>query len=161
MMMIRLTVLAAFLAASTAFAQTPAQSTAAQAGQKKPPTVVATVPAALKPYQGTWILTSPDGQPLAQGGEMTLTITGDKYAQAVAGAVNERGTIKLDATKKPAWIDLTITEGADAGKQQVGLIEVTGGTMKGVFGQVGATTRPANLAAAPGMISFVGKKKPA
>ena len=157
MMMIRLTALAILLAASTSFAQTPA----AQAGQKTPPTVVAPVPAALKPLQGTWILTSPDGQPLAQGGDLTITFTGDKYAQALAGAVNERGTIKLDTTKKPTWIDLTITEGADAGKLQVGLIEVTGGVMKGVFGQAGATTRPAGLTPAPGVISFVGKKKPA
>ena len=159
-MMIRLTALAVLLAASTSFAQTPAQTSAAPAGQKKPPTVVAAVPAALKPLQGTWILTSPDGQPLAEGG-LTLTITGDKYAQAVAGAVNERGTIKLDATKKPTWIDLTITEGSDAGKLQVGLIEVTGGAMKGVFGAAGDTARPASLTPAPGIISFVGKKKPA
>jgi uncharacterized protein (TIGR03067 family) len=98
---------------------------------------------------------------MAQSGDLTITITGDKYAQSVAGAVNERGTIKLDTTKKPAWLDLTITEGADAGKLQVGLIEVTGDVMKGVLGVAGATTRPASLAPAPDMISFVGKKKPA
>ena len=156
-MMIRLTALAVLLAASTSLAQTPA----AQAGQTKPSAAAAAVPAALKPLQGTWILTTPDGQPLAQSGDLTITITGDKYAQSVAGAVNERGTIKLDATKKPAWIDLTITEGADAGKHQVGLIEVTGGVMKGVFGAPGSTTRPANLTPAANIISFVGKKKPA
>jgi uncharacterized protein (TIGR03067 family) len=153
----RLTAVAVLLAASTPFAQAPAP----QAGQKTPPTVVAAVPAALKPFQGTWILTSPDGQPIAQGGELTITITGDKYAQALAGAVNERGTVKVDATKKPTWIDLTITEGPDAGKLQVGLIEVTGGAMKGVLGAAGDTTRPASLTPAPGVISFVGKKKPA
>jgi uncharacterized protein (TIGR03067 family) len=94
-------------------------------------------------------------------GELTIAITGDKYAQAVAGAVNERGTIKLDTTKTPTWIDLSITEGDDAGKTQVGLIEVSGGVMKGVFGMAGSTTRPTSLAPAPDMISFVGKKKPA
>jgi uncharacterized protein (TIGR03067 family) len=156
-MMIRLTALAVMLAASTSFAQTPA----AQAGQTKPSAAAAAVPAALKPLQGTWVLTTPDGQPMADSGELAITITGDKYAQSVAGAVNERGTIKLDTTKKPTWIDLTITEGADAGKLQVGLIEVTGGVMKGVLGVAGATTRPTSLAPAPDMISFVGKKKPA
>ena len=144
-----------------------AQTSAGQAGQAKPPVTAAAapaaaVPAALKPYQGTWVLTSPDGQPLAQSGELTITVTGDKYAQAVAGAVNERGTIKLDATKKPTWIDLTITEGPDAGKLQVGLIELTGGVMKGVLGAAGSTTRPTSLTApGPDAISFVGKKKPA
>ena len=111
--------------------------------------------------QGTWVLTTPDGQPLTQSGDLTIAITGDKYAQAVAGTVNERGTVKLDATKKPTWIDLTITEGADAGKLQVGLIEVSGGVMKGVFAAAGNPTRPTSLAPAPGLISFVGKKKPA
>jgi len=145
------------LAASPLSAQTPA----GQARQAKPPATAAGVPAALKPLQGTWVLTTPDGQPLAQSGDLTITITGDTYAQAVAGAVNERGTIKLDATKKPTWIDLTITEGSDAGKLQIGLIEVTGDVMKGVLGAAGSTTRPTSLAPAPEMISFVGKKKPA
>ena len=148
------------LAASSLSAQT-------SAGQAKPPVTAAAapaaaVPAALKPYQGPWVLTSPDGQPLAQSGELTITVTGDKYAQAVAGAVNERGTIKLDATKKPTWIDLNITEGPDAGKLQVGLIELTGGVMKGVLGAAGSTTRPTSITTpGPDEISFVGKKKPA
>ena len=154
--MLRFTALAVLLAASTTFAQT---RTAAPAQTK--PAAAAAVPAALKPLQGTWILTTPDGQPMAQSGDLTIEVTGDKYAQAVAGAVNERGSIKLDATRTATWIDLTITEGDDAGKLQVGLIEVTGGLMKGVFGQAGATTRPASLTPSPGVISFVGKKKPA
>ena len=155
-MKIRHLAIAILLAASPLAVQT----SAGQAPQTKPPATAPEVAAALKPLQGTWVLTTPDGQPLAQGG-LTLAITGDKYAQAVAGAVNERGTVKLDATKKPTWIDLTITEGADAGKLQVGLIEVSAGVMKGVFATAGSTTRPTSLAPAPGLISFVGKKKPA
>jgi uncharacterized protein (TIGR03067 family) len=143
------------LAASSLSAQTPA----GQARQTNPSATAAAVPAELKPFQGTWVLTTPDGQPLADSGELTIAITGDKYAQSVAGAVNERGTIKLDATKKPMWIDLSITDGADAGKTQVGLIEVTGGVMKGVFGMAGSTTRPTSLAPGPDMIAFAGKKK--
>ena len=154
--MIRLTALAVLLAASTSFAQTPA----AQAGQTKPP-ATASVPAALKPLQGTWILTAPDGSPLAQSGELTITVTGDTYAQAVGGAVNERGTIKLDTTKKPTWIDLTITEGSDAGKLQIGLIEVTGDVMKGVLSTPGNTVRPTSLTPSGDVIPFVAKRKPA
>ena len=155
--MIRHTALAVLLAASPLLAQTKP----APAGQTKPAAPAAAVPAALKSLQGTWILTTPDGQPMAQSGDLTITVTGDKYAQSVGGAVNERGTIKLDTTKKPTWIDLTITEGSDAGKQQVGLIEVTGGVMKGVLGMPGGTTRPTSLTPAEGVISFMGKKKPA
>ena len=150
--MIRLTALAVLLATSVSFAQTKP----APAGQTKS-APAAPVAAGLKPLQGTWVLTTPDGQPLAQSGDLTITITGDKYAQAVAGTVNERGSIKLDTTKKPAWIDLTITEGSDAGKLQVGLIEVTGNTMKGVLSPPGDTTRPASLT--EGAIPFVAKKK--
>ncbi len=152
--MIRMTALAAVLATSVAFAQTKP----APPAQTKP-APSAPVPAALKAFQGTWVLTTVDGQPLAQNGELTITVTGDKYAQAVAGDVNERGTIKIDSTKKPTWIDLQITEGADAGKLQVGLIEVTGNTMKGVLAVAGATTRPTSLTPAEGAIAFVGKKK--
>jgi len=157
--MIRHTALAVLLAAAPVLAQTKP----APAGQTKPPAAAkppasAAVPAALKPMQGTWVLTTQDGQPLSPNG-LTITITGDKYAQAEGGTVNERGTMKLDATKKPMWLDLTITEGNDAGKHQVGLIEVTGGTMKGVFAPAGSTTRPTSLTPAQGVISFAGKKK--
>lgn len=150
--MIRLTALAVLLATTVTLAQT---KPAPAAGQKPP--AAANVPAALKPFQGTWVLTTADGQPLAQNGDLTITVTGDKYEQAIAGTVNERGTVKLDATKKPMWIDLTITEGSDAGKIQLGVIEVTGAVMKGVLAAPADTTRPTSLTEGP--IVFAGKKK--
>lgn len=123
--------------------------------QSKPPAV----PKALAPLQGTWVLTTPAGQPLAQSGELTIEVTGDKYAQAVNGTVNERGSVKVDATKTPMWIDLTITEGTDAGKTQIGLLEVKGDTLSGLLKYPGDTVRPAKIAAEPNAIAFVGKKK--
>ena len=152
--MIRSLVVAILLAVSSLSAQTRA----GQAPQSKATTQSAAVPAALKPLQGVWVLTSPDGQPMAPG-DLTITVTGNTYAQSVNGTVNERGAIKLDATKKPMWIDLAITEGPDAGKSQVGLIEITGNAMKGVFSAAGSTTRPASLEPAPDVIAFLGKKK--
>ena len=149
----RFTALAILLATSVSFAQT---KPAAPAAQTKPAPTAA-VSAALKPYQGTWVLTTPDGQPLAPNGDLTITITADKYEQAVAGTVNERGSVKLDATKKPTWVDLTITEGPDAGKLQVGVIEVTGTTMKGALSPAGDTTRPTSVTEGP--IVFIAKKK--
>lgn len=153
--MIRHIALAVLLAAPTVSAQTAA----APKTQAKPSAPAAQVPAALKPYQGTWVLTTPDGQPMSDSGELTIAVTGDKYAQAIAGTVNERGTIKLDATKKPTWIDLNITEGGDAGKLQVGLIEITDGVMKGVLSFPGSTTRPTAIAPGAEVIMFVAKKK--
>jgi hypothetical protein len=37
--------------------------------------------------------------------------------------VNESGTFKIDTAKKPMTMDLTITEGSDAGKAQPGIVD--------------------------------------
>jgi uncharacterized protein (TIGR03067 family) len=116
-------------------------SAAVAMAQSKPPAV----PKQLLPFQGTWVLTTPDGQSMAGGAELIITITGDRYVQSVGGAVNERGTFKIDTTKKPMWIDLAITEGADAAKTQVGLIEVKGNTMRGALKPPADTVRPTSL----------------
>jgi uncharacterized protein (TIGR03067 family) len=115
---------------------------------------------ALAPLQGTWNITSINGQDLAGSGTtMTFTIEGNKYSQAVNGAVNERGTITLGADKKPMTIDLAITEGGDANKLQLGLIEVTGASMKLKLALPGQTTRPTDFAPAQDAILAVLAKK--
>jgi len=128
--------------------------------QTKPPVVKPPVVSkALAPLQGTWVLTTPGGQSLADGAELTIAVTGDQYAQTVKGEVNERGTIKLDVTKTPWWIDLVITEGNDAGKTQIGLLELKGDTMTGLLKFPGDAVRPTTLTPEPNTIAFVGKKK--
>ena len=134
----------ALLLVGSAVAQTPATS----------------ISKAFTPLQGTWVLTSPDGQSVMPGAELALVITGDSYSQTVNGESTERGTIKLDSSKKPMAIDLIITEGDDAGKTQLGLIEVTGDTMKGALNVPGGAERPTGLAAGGAAITFVGKRKP-
>lgn len=115
---------------------------------------------ALAGLQGTWVLTSINGQDVASSGmSMTLVFADDKYSQTVNGEVNERGTIKLGADKKPMTIDLIITEGSDANKTQLGLIEVTGSTMKLKLALPGETDRPTDLAPAPGAILAIATKK--
>ena len=90
------------------------------------------VPKELVPIQGTWIITSANGQDVTGqfGPAAALAFTGNKYTGTIDGDVNERGTIKLDTTKKPATIDLNIVEGDDAGKLQLGVVEITGDTLK-------------------------------
>ena len=111
--------------------------------------------------QGTWVITSINGQVAPEGApEMTLTFAGEKYHQAVGGEVNERGTIKVDAVKKPMTIDLIITEGTDAGKTQLGIFEVTGDTLRANLDTPGTQQRPADFTAKDTSIMFVGKKKP-
>jgi uncharacterized protein (TIGR03067 family) len=111
--------------------------------------------------QGTWLITSINGQTIAdQGPPLTLTFTGEKYHQTLGTEVNERGTIKVDATKKPMTIDLVITEGDDAGKTQLGIIEVTGDTIRANLDRPGAGQRPSDFAVKDGGIMFEGKRKP-
>jgi hypothetical protein len=57
-------------------------------------------------------------------------------------------------------MDLIITEGDDAGKTQLGLIEVAEDTMKGALNVPGGADRPIGLAAGDAAITFVGKRKP-
>ena len=110
--------------------------------------------------QGTWVITSVNGQTAPEGSpEMTLTFTGDKYHQTLAGEVNERGAIKLDASKKPMTIDLIITEGSDAGKTQLGIIEVTGDTVRANLDTPGTSQRPTDFTVKEGFVMFEGKRK--
>ena len=111
------------------------------------------------PLEGTWVINSINGQPMAEGSEMTLTFTGDKYHQTFGGTVNERGTIKLDRTKKPMMIDLIIAEGQDAGKTQLGIIEVSGDTVRAILDTPGLGKRPPDFTAKEGFVMFAGKKK--
>jgi uncharacterized protein (TIGR03067 family) len=109
--------------------------------------------------QGTWTVTAINGQSTADAGQnMTLTITGERYSQAVNGEVNERGTIKVDPTKKPMTIDFTISEGNDAGKPQAGLVEVTGDSMTMHLSQPGDATRPSSMAPQEGFFLVTAKK---
>jgi|RhiMetdeSRZDD1v2_1073273.scaffolds.fasta_scaffold00350_15 uncharacterized protein (TIGR03067 family) len=115
--------------------------------------------AALASLQGKWVINSLNGQTAAEGGmEISLTFTGDKYAQTMNGEVNERGTIKLDASKKPMTIDLIITEGGDAGKTQLGVIEITGDKLTANLDIPGAGQRPSDLSPREGSLLFVATK---
>ena len=113
----------------------------------------------LTSVQGTWLLTTVNDQNLSdQGVEMALVLTGNKYQQVVNGSVDETGTFKIDATKTPMTFDLTILEGNDAGKVQLGIIEVTGDIAKGLLAAPGATTRPADFNSNAGEIFFIAKR---
>lgn len=127
----------------------------AVAAQEKPADPAKTLAA----FQGLWAVLTINGQSIADGGmAMTLEITGDKYAQKINGDVNERGSIKVDTTKKPMTIDFTITEGDDAGKPQVGLVEITGDTMTMKLSMPGSSTRPATLSPEEGFFLVSARK---
>jgi len=113
----------------------------------------------LESLQGTWVLTSSDGQSLEGSGQTTsVVITGDKYAQTQDGKVVERGTIKLDASKTPIAIDLLITEGDDANKTQLGVLRIDGDTITAKLSTPGSTNRPTDFTPAEGYVVLVAKK---
>jgi uncharacterized protein (TIGR03067 family) len=94
-----------------------------------------------QPLQGGWSLVTAAGQQVPAG-LASLMFIGEKYEGLSSGKVDERGTVKLDPSTKPMSIDLVITEGDEAGKTQLGLIEVTGDTMTLILGEPGDKTRP-------------------
>lgn len=150
----RMTILATVLTiaalSSAPAAQTPAAPTAAPQDAAKD----------LAPYQGTWVLTTVNDQALASAGvEMALVVDGTKYSQVVNGVVNETGTVKIDTTKKPVTFDLSIVTGDDAGKLQLGIVEVTGDTMKGVLAVAGVNSRPADFMASDAGVWFIATRK--
>lgn len=112
---------------------------------------------AVASVQGTWAIATINGESLG-GMEMSLTFTGEKYAQTTNGAVNERGTFKIDPAKKPMTFDLTITEGDDAGKLQLGIFELNGDTMTVKLAIPADPTRPTALAQSDNGLFVIMKK---
>lgn len=110
--------------------------------------------------QGTWVLTTSDGQDMSGSGqEVLVTIEGDKYTQTANGQVVERGSFTIDEAKKPMTIDIAILEGANAGTKQVGVIEVDAKTMRGKLSLPGGTSRPTDFAMSEGFTTFVFMKR--
>jgi uncharacterized protein (TIGR03067 family) len=108
--------------------------------------------------EGTWTIVSLNGQPLDADMTMTISFKGGSYSQAVNGNVLETGTFKLDATKTPMILDLTIVTGDDAGKAQLGIVEVTGQEAKFGLAEPGATSRPTGMADGSAAVVAVGKR---
>lgn len=113
-------------------------ATAGQVPQEAPKVTAAML-------QGNWAVASFNGEPIPAEAEAFLVFTGDKYEQWIGSNVDERGTIKLDTSKKPMAIDLIIVEGGDAGKTQLGVFELSGDTLNLTFTTAGNTTRPAAI----------------
>jgi uncharacterized protein (TIGR03067 family) len=79
---------------------------------------------------GVWTCTAAiiDGRPLADETvkQLRLTLTADRYKSERDTEVLFDGTYKLDATKDPAHIDMTGTEGDFQGKNAPGIFKLDG-----------------------------------
>ncbi|HKV99926.1 MAG TPA: TIGR03067 domain-containing protein [Vicinamibacterales bacterium] len=129
-----------------------------QAAQTTPPPPADAAKKVFDQLQGSWLAVSLNGQDMPGGLEMALTFTDQKYENWVNGSLDERGTVKIDPSTKPASIDFVITEGTDAGQTQLGLVEVNGDSLILSFARPGNPTRPKTPADAE-LYAVLRKKK--
>src|SRR5689334_617586 len=86
----------------------------------------------LQKFRGTWTFES-----VATGGKeesaaafkgMTVTFEGDRYTVKNGDEVIQAATQKLDPSKSPKTIDVTVVEGLNKGAVMLGIYEISGDT---------------------------------
>jgi TonB family protein len=110
----------------------------------------------LNSMQGSWSIVTSNGK--APAGVWVLTLTGDSFKITQQDKVVERGTVRVDQAQKPLAIDLSITEGMDAGQIQVGVFEFAGETMTWHVGDPGLRERPRDFTPRDGYQLVVMKR---
>jgi uncharacterized protein (TIGR03067 family) len=118
-------------------------------------TVAAGTALAADKIEGTWIGTGGivNGEKVPEADVTKLMVTAvfkdGKYSVSIQGRQAEAGTYKADDSKKPATIDLTITEGRDKGKTQLGIYKIDGGNLTVALAQSGEKERPKSFEGGP------------
>src|SRR5262249_14318310 len=88
----------------------------------------------LKKFQGTWSFESSEagGQklPADELKELILVFEGNKFTVKKGDQVVQVGTEKIDPSKSPKTVDVTITEGPEKGAVMLGIYEIDGDTLK-------------------------------
>ncbi len=119
--------------------------------------------------QGTWkpVSSEQNGKDTTdEGKEHTLIFEKDTFTVKRGDNVMIKGTFKLDPSKKPKTIDMTVTEGRrdeDKGKELHGIYELDGDTLKWCTGQPGTTERPTEFSTKAGgkeLLVTLKKEKP-
>jgi uncharacterized protein (TIGR03067 family) len=107
----------------------------------------------LKRLEGTWRMTSVeiDGKKIPPDDlkPMSVVFRGDTYTVKNDDKEVEKGTQKLDPSQTPKTIDAHVVEGSDKGKDQLGIYELSGDTLKVCFAAAGQE-RPKEFASKPG-----------
>ncbi len=115
-----------------------------------------------KKFQGTWMFESSEagGQKLSADDlkGLILTFEGDKHTVKKGDEVIQVGTQKIDPSKSPKTIDVTMTEGPSKGKVMLGIYEFDGDTLKVCFDAEGKK-RPTEFKSAAGSPTFVNVHK--
>ena len=116
----------------------------------------------LKKFQGTWTFVSVEvgGKvvPAAEFKGVTVTFEGDKYTVKKGGQVIQAATQKLDPSRSPKALDVTVAEGPNKGAVMLGIYEISGDTLKVCFDPEGKK-RPTEFASASGSQTLVVHKR--
>jgi len=116
----------------------------------------------LKKFHGVWTFESVEagGKKAPADGLRGLTVTfaGDKYTVKKGDEVIQVGTQKLDSSKSPKTIDVTMTEGVNKGAVMLGIYEIDGDTLKVCFDPQGKK-RSTEFKSTPGSGDFVNVHK--
>jgi len=103
-------------------------------------------------FEGTWKLVSLETEQNKLTEEalkhLQLKLEGDKFTTFDEGR-ESHGTFKIDPTKKPKTIDITLTDGPMKGKTMVGIYELEGDTYK-LCADILGKNRPTEFAIKPG-----------
>jgi uncharacterized protein (TIGR03067 family) len=119
--------------------------------------------------QGAWkIVSSETGgtDRTEEAKDHRIVFEGDTFALKKGDEVGLKGTFKLDSSKKPGAIDVTITEDGregEAGKVLHGIYELGDGTLKWCTSEPGGTDRPKEFSTKEGvnhMLVTLKKEKP-
>lgn len=96
----------------------------------------------LKRMEGDWIVVSMevDGMKIPDEDAMAYfrTVKGDQYTMSRYRKIAGKGTIRLDATKKPRAIDAQPAGAAAQGKSVLGIYEFDGNKLKLCFARLGS-----------------------
>ena len=116
----------------------------------------------LKKFQGTWTFESVETggkeAPAANFKGITVTFECDKYAVKKGDDVFEAATLKLDPSKSPKTLDVTVAEGPNKGAVMLGIYEFSGDTLKVCFDPEGKK-RPTEFKSGYGSQTLVVHKR--
>jgi uncharacterized protein (TIGR03067 family) len=112
----------------------------------------------LEKMQGDWAAVSmcSDGVKSSDDEAQSIfeTIKGDRYTLFLFNKPLVKGTIKIDARKKPKTIDTTMTDGLGKGTTTLGIYEIDGATLKFCSAQPGKD-RPTDFTSKKGSGHFL------
>jgi uncharacterized protein (TIGR03067 family) len=115
-----------------------------------------------KKFHGVWTFESVEAggkkAPADAFKGTTVTFAGDTYTVKKGDEVIQVGTQKLDPSRSPKTIDVTVTEGLNKGAVMLGIYEIDEDTLKVCFDE-GGKKRPTEFKSPAGSETFVNVHK--